>query len=278
MAAFGSPHLHYEKRQGVAWLRIDRPETRNALTRAMYDGLRQACEEGDRDPDVQVTVITGTGDVFCSGGDINEGLRFLDALESAEPGTQPMLFGDSPNAYMSTDPIRAIQKARKIIITAVNGLCRGGGFMTAMTSDICVASENASFCVPEARLGLIDPWVAYRLPLYVGMARAKNIILTCRPFDATTAAKWGMIAEVVPRCDLDAYVTGLAAEICAAGPAAREAYKALANRHLPDDEEIALHYRTADAVWRTEDSREGMRAFREKRPPAWVRSRLPPDL
>ena len=111
------------------------------------------------------------------------------------------------------------QKAKKIIITAVNGLCRGGGFMTAMTSDICVASENASFCVPEARLGLIDAWVAYRLPLYVGMARAKNIILTCRPFDAASAAKWGLISDVVPRADLEAYVAELAADICAAGPA-----------------------------------------------------------
>ena len=273
MAAFGSPDLHYEKRQGVAWLRLDRPEARNALTRAMYAGLCRACEEGDRDPDVQMTVITGTGDVFCSGGDIKEGLRFLDALESAQPGAQPVLFGDSPNAYMPTDPIRAIQKAKKIVIAAVNGLCQGGGFMTAMTSDLCVASENASFCVPEARLGLIDAWVAYRLPLYVGLERAKNIILTCRPFDATTAANWGLISKVVPRNDLDAYVTELAADLCAAGPAAREAYKALANRHLPDDDEMELHYRTADAVWRTEDSREGMRAFREKRPPAWVRSR-----
>ena len=275
MAAFGSPHLHYEKRHGIAWLRLDRPEARNALTRAMYTGLCQACEQGDQDPDVQATVITGTGDVFCSGGDIKEGLRFLDALESQQSGPQPVLFGDSPNAYMPTDPIRAIQKAKKIIITAVNGLCQGGGFMTAMTSDICVASENASFCVPEARLGLIDPWVAYRLPLYVGMERAKNIILTCRPFDAVTAANWGMISEVVPRSDLDAHVTELAANICAAGPAAREAYKALANRHLPDDDEMAVHYRAADAVWRTEDSREGMRAFREKRPPAWVRSPRP---
>jgi enoyl-CoA hydratase len=270
MAAFGSPHLRYEKRNGVAWLWIDRPEARNALTRAMYAGLCHACEEGDRDPEVQVTVITGTGDVFCSGGDIKEGERFLDALESSS--APPVLFGDTPNAYMPADPIRAIQKAKKIVIAAVNGLCLGGGFMTAMTSDLCVATENASFCVPEARLGLIDAWVGYRLPLYVGMERAKNIILTCRPFDAASAASWGLISAVVPRDELDSYVTELAADICAAGPAARQAYKALANRHLPDDDEMAIHYKTADEVWRTAESREGMRAFHEKRAPEWVRN------
>jgi enoyl-CoA hydratase len=275
MAAFGSPHLRYEKRDGVAWLWIDRPEARNALTRAMYAGLGRACEEGDRDPDVQITVITGTGDVFCSGGDIKESQRFLETLES---DTAPVLFGDTPNAYMPADPIRAIQKAKKIVVAAVNGLCLGGGFMTAMTSDICVASENASFCVPEARLGLIDAWVAYRLPLYVGLERAKQIILTCRPFDAASAARWGMISAVVPRGELESYVTELAADICASGPEARQAYKALANRHLPDDDEMAIHYSTANAVWRTANSREGIRAFEEKRPPVWVRDALPAPL
>jgi enoyl-CoA hydratase/carnithine racemase len=95
--------------------------------------------------------------------------------------------------------------------------------------------------------------------------------LTCRPFDAASAASWGLISAVVPRGELDSYVTELAADICAAGPAAREAYKALANRHLPDDDEMAVHYSTADAVWRTAESREGMRAFHEKRAPGWVR-------
>jgi len=269
--AFGTPHLRYEVRESVAYLTLDRPEARNALSRAMYLGICKACEEIDNDPKVQVMVLAGSPGIFCAGGDIVEGAQFLDSLGAEGASKDAVLFGSSPSAYQnsSADPIRAIQMTEKIVIAVVDGLCVGGGFMMSMTADICVASTEATFAVPEARVGVIDAWVAERLPLYVGMERAKYILLTSRRFDAQNAAEWGLISAAVPRETLDSYVADLLTDILSGAPVARQAYKLLANRRLPDELQTSASYAVADAVFKSPSAREGLTAFREKRSPQW---------
>jgi len=267
--AFTTPHLLYEVRDKVAYLTFNRPEARNALTRDMYLGICRACEAVDNDPDAEVMVIAGSPGAFCAGGDIVEGARFIDSLHADGASTDAVLFGSSPNAYMPADPIRAIQSTRKIVVAVVDGICMGGGFMTAMTADLCVASTNALFAVPEARIGVIDAWVAGRLPMYVGMERAKYFILTGRPLPAATAADWGLISAALPRAELDAYVASLLSDLLAAAPTALQAYKLLANQRLPTDEATTANYAVANAVFRSPSAREGLTAFRDKRKPIW---------
>jgi len=268
--ALGSEYVRYERRRGVGWLTLDRPQALNALTRDMYEALHRACVEGDADPDLQATVITGTGDVFSAGGDVKQGIEFLRAIERDDDSHPATLFGAGPGSYLPVDPIVAIQRARKLVIAAVNGLCQGGGFMTAMVADLTIASERATFRVPEALLGVVDPWVASRLPLYVGMERAKRIMFMCRPFSAQEALAWGFVSEVVAHEDLLTRVDALLDEILRTSPRAREAYKAAANRLLPDGSPDSPDYLGADAVFRSGDAREGMTAFAEKRAPSWV--------
>lgn len=266
---FGSDHLEFSVAGGVARLTFNRPEARNALTRAMYRGVVLACEEVDANPEIDILVIQGVEGVFCSGGDLVEGQTFMEGLEDSARSTAS-LFGDGPSSYLDVDPILAVQNTRKIVVAAVDGLCMGGGFMTAMTADLCVASERSVFRVPEARMGVIDAWVAARLPLYVGLERAKHAILTCRPISAETAERWGLISAVVAQDEFHEYVDQLIADLTAGSPTAREAYKALANRALPDEEGMSPHYDKASGVFRSEDAREGMSAFKEKRLPVWA--------
>jgi enoyl-CoA hydratase len=137
-------------------------------------------------------------------------------------------------------------------------------------SDITVASDRATFRVPEALRGVADTWVGSRLPLYVGMERAKYIMLTCRPFDAAQALEWGFVSAVVPYNDLMDYVEALLDDVLLTGPAAREAYKAAANRLLPNGALDHPDYLEADQVYRSGEAREGLNAFKEKRAPRWV--------
>lgn len=266
---FGSDHLEFSVNGGVARLTFNRPEKRNALTRAMYRGVALACEEVDSNPDIGLLVIQGVDGFFCSGGDMVEGLTFLEGLSDSDRHGAA-LFGEGSNSYMDVDPILAIQNTRKIVIAAVDGLCMGGGFMTAMTADLCVATERSLFRVPEARMGVIDAWVAGRLPLYIGMERAKHAFLTGRPISARDAAEWGLISATVAQDEFESHVEELVADVMAGSPVAREAYKALANRALPNADGMRSHYDVADTVFRSEDAREGQRAFKEKRLPRWA--------
>jgi enoyl-CoA hydratase/carnithine racemase len=264
---FGSPHVRYEKRNGVAWLRLDRPESRNALTKDMWSAIAHACQASDDDPDVQATVITGSGDSFCAGGDMRQSLTRM-ANQGAD--FQLRILGSEPGALLQHDPMRAIQRAEKLVISGVSGVAHGAGFILAMVSDLTVASERATFRVPEALRGVIDPWVASRLPLYVGMERAKHILFTCRVFDAHEALAWGFVSEVAPHDELETRVEQLLDRILLTSPGARAAYKAGTNRLLPDQGTDHPDFQDADRLLRSDEAREGLQAFAERRAPAWV--------
>ncbi len=136
----GAAGLRFEREGPIAWCVIDRPEARNALTPAMYFGIKRAVHLVNQDPELAALVITGTGDVFAPGGDLG-GRR--------EPGDEP-----TPDIGSDILPFLTIRDSRAPVVAAVNGICQAGGLLIAMMADICVASDRATFRVPELLRGI----------------------------------------------------------------------------------------------------------------------------
>ncbi len=153
----GTPYLRLERQGPLAWCIIDRPEARNALTAVMYFGIRRAVDLVNSDPDLHALILTGTGDVFCPGGDLRRD-------RSEDGGAVVDLLGSD------VLPFEAIRRSAAPIVSAINGLCQGGGLTIAMLSDVSVASERATFRGPELLRGIADTYYAQILPMHVGIA------------------------------------------------------------------------------------------------------------
>ena len=248
----GAAGLRFERDGAVAWCTIDRPGARNALTPSMYFGIKRAVRLVNRDPDLAAMVITGTGDIFAPGGDLGG---------RSEPGDEP-----PPDLGPDILPFLAIRDSRAPIVAAVNGICQAGGLLIAMLADIAVASERASFRVPELLRGIPDATYAAVLPAHVGVAVARDLLLSGRRFDAVEAQRLGVISRVVPHDRLRSAAIEAVREILQTPPAARTHLKRMLNERYG-----LIDYQTM--FWALDESpepREGMRAFMEKRPPSWV--------
>ncbi len=251
----GTPNLRIERAGSIAWCFIDRPSARNAFTPAMYYGLKRAVQLVNLDPELAALIITGVGDVFAPGGDLG-GRR--DEGES------------SPDA-MGADvlPFLAIRDSQAPVIAAVNGICQAGGLLVAMMADIAVASERATFRVPELLRGIPDATYAAALPAHVGLAMARDLLLSARSFDAAEALRMGLLSRVVQHDDLHDAATEAARQVLRTAPAARSQVKRMLNERYG-----LIDYQTMFwALDHSDEPREGMRAFMEKRSPAWI----PPD-
>ena len=250
----GTPHLRFERRGPIGWCTIDRPEARNALTAAMYFGIRKAVDLVNNDPNLGALVITGTGEVFAPGGEM--GGRHDDGKINVAA-----LLG------MDVLPFNTLRNSAAPIVSAVNGVCQGGGLMTALLSDVAVASERATFRAPELLRGVADSWYAAVLPEHVGLARARELVLTGRRIDAAEAERIGMIARVVPHDELLETAEEIARRILDTAPVARAQWKRMVNAKYGwvDEPTLAASIRGAECA-------EGFHAFVEKRPPSWVPS------
>ena len=254
----GTKNLRIEREGPIVWCVIDRPKARNALTPSMYFGLKKAVRRLNVEKDVGAMIITGTGDVFAPGGDL--GGRY-------EEGDQPPPSGMT----YETLPFLAIRESTAPIISAVNGICQGGGLLIAMLSDIAVVSERATFRIPELLRGIIDSTYAAILPAHVGMATARDLILSSRRFDAAEAHRIGLVSRVVRHDDLRAAALEAACEVLRGAPEARAHVKRMLNDQYPP-----VDYQTM--FWSLQNSREpreGMKAFMEKRDPDWIPEGLP---
>jgi enoyl-CoA hydratase/carnithine racemase len=248
----GAAGLRFEREGPVAWCVIDRPEARNALTPAMYFGIKRAVRIVNQDPELAALVITGTGDVFAPGGDLG-GRR--------EPEDEP-----TPDIGHDILPFLSIRDSRAPVVAAVNGICQAGGLLIAMLADICVASDRATFRVPELLRGIPDATYAAVLPAHVGVAVARDLLLSARRFDAAEAQRLGVIARVVPHENLRPAALEAVREILQTPPMARMHVKRMLNERYG-----LIDYQTM--FWALEESpepREGMQAFMEKRRPNWV--------
>jgi enoyl-CoA hydratase/carnithine racemase len=252
----GTRALRLERQGSVVWCTIDRPAARNALTPAMYYGIKRAVFLVNTDADLLALIITGTGDVFAPGGDLGG---------RSEPGeTFPEVTG--PDVL----PFLAVRDSRAPVISAVNGICQAGGLLIAMLSDIAVVSDRATFRVPELLRGIPDATYAAALPAHVGMAVARDLLLSARPFDAAEALRIGLISRVVPHDELEDAALEAAHQVLRTAPDARAHAKRMLNERYGQIDYQTMFWALDHAA----EPREGLRAFMEKRPPNWI----PPDV
>jgi len=249
----GSKFLDGTVHNGALRVVINRPERRNACTIEMYHGIKKAAVLAEKDPDIDTLLLTGTNDVFCVGGEMGGQHEGGGTIDRETDGLDLL-------------PFQQLESLSKIVVTAVNGLCHGGGLNMVLCSDIAVASDRATFRAPELLRGVADPFLPARLPARVGIALAKYLLFTAASIDAAEAARIGLVAKVLPHEELPVHVEWVLEQIRRTGPAARAAVKQDINRHLPrfDIPMFARSLRSAEVV-------EGFEAFVEKRLPAWPR-------
>jgi len=247
--------VDYTLRNGIAWLTINRPEARNCLSTDVRDGLFSGVHRFNEDAAAKVLVLTGAGDkAFCAGGDLKE--------MSSEGLTIP------PVDYVPQFG-RNIQ-VDKPTIAAVNGVAFAGGFLLAQTCDLCIASTTASFAITEARVGRGSPWAA-PLPLMIPRRIAMELVLTGTPLSANRAYQIGFVNRLTEPEDLISTTQEVAEQIAANAPLSVIAGKktAVLTAELPLSEAFDEAERIWEAVYLSHDAQEGMRAFKERRPPAW---------
>lgn len=252
----GAAGLRFDREGPIAWCTIDRPEARNALTPAMYFGIRRAVQIVNRDDELAALIITGTGDVFAPGGDLGGRTDEGDA--------------EVPDIGADILPFLPIRDSPAPVIAAVNGICQAGGLLIAMAADIAVVSDEATFRVPELLRGIPDATYAAFLPAHVGVAVARDLLLSGRRFDAAEAHRMGLIARVVPHDELREAALDAAKEVLRTPPAARVHTKRMLNERYGQVDYQTMFW----ALDHSDEPREGMQAFMEKRPPSW----MPPGL
>jgi enoyl-CoA hydratase/carnithine racemase len=248
--------VRYEVTSGVAWLTINRPEARNALSQAVREGLFSGVRRFNADESAKVLVLTGAGDrAFCAGGDLKE---MADTALTVPPADFVPQFG------------RNIQ-IDKPTIAAVNGVAYAGGFMLAQNCDLVIAAESARFAVTEVKVGRGSPWAA-PLSWLVPPRVAMEILLTGDPLSAARAYEVGLVNRVVPDADLRAQTQTLAERIAGNAPLSVRAAKKTA--YLSALTGIAEAFDEAERIWEpvytSADAQEGPAAFRDKRAPAWT--------
>ncbi|SAK95511.1 short chain enoyl-CoA hydratase [Caballeronia hypogeia] len=253
-----------ETRDAIRVLTICNEPIRNAFDESMSVALLEAFNTAEADQRIRVVIVTGAGDLaFSSGHDLNE-------LASGEHARSTV--GEAPFVRPLT--------MRKPVIAAVNGHCWAAGFMLALSCDLRVASENAVFGSPGARLGLLpEGGQLYRLPQLIPPARALEMMLTAEPMSAGQAARFELVSRLVPTGQALAEAMTMAAVIASRSPAVVQAVKSGVNLGLRDGTRTAERYEaeTALAMHQGPDSREGIAAFLEKRAPRFADLRSLPS-
>ena len=245
----------------IAVITLDRPHRRNALNYRAYDQLEAAFRAASDDVDVRCVVVTGADPAFCSGDDVGEIMAGPKAV-SAKPAAAPT----------ATPAAIAALECTKPVIAAVNGAAVGWGMELALFADIRIASEKARFAELFVKRGLpCDVGGFYRLPAIVGPAKAAELLFTGDLIDAAEALRIGLVSEVVAPAELMPRAMALAARIAANPPLAVQRLKAGLNRSAyGDPREIGAWAMGAiRELMRTEDHREGVASFLEKRPPVF---------
>lgn len=240
---------------GVFWIRLNRPEASNALNADMRAGLWTAFREFREREDARVAVLIGVGDkAFCAGGDLKE--MSAENLRVPPPDFLPQLN-------------RNLEVA-KPVISAVNGVALGGGFLLAQMSDLCVSAEHATFGITEARWGRGSPW-ANPLSWLIPPKVALEMMLTAAPISAQRAYEVGLVNAVVPLAQLETTAAELAARVASNAPLTVRAAKQMV--YGAATEIFGSSFDRAEELFRpayeSEDAQEGPLAFRERRPPQW---------
>jgi enoyl-CoA hydratase/3-hydroxyacyl-CoA dehydrogenase len=250
----------YQKRGCIAWITLNRPHVLNALNKKLWREIYENLDHAEKDGEVRVVIITGEGRAFCAGDDIKE-VADLESLEEVKA-----FFLD-----FATPTITKIVQLPKPIIAAVNGPAYGGGCEIAMLCDLVVASEKATFAVPEALIGAIPPVAAVIGAGLVGKLNISMMMLTGEPVTADEAKLIGLVNKVVPAEELRLAAENLAKTTMQAAPSSVKAMKKLLYQRFKR-EELKEAVEELIKIVQSDEGKEGHRAFVEKRQPKWAKS------
>lgn len=249
----------YSETGNVATITMNGPQSLNSMSLELVRGVIAAIERGENNPDIRVMILTGAGRAFSAGGD----LPSLDTLNSLA----------DRKAFISQvgGMVKAISAANKPIIAMVNGVAAGAGFNLAIACDLIYAAEGVKFIQSFVNVGLSpDCGGFFYLAKSIGQARAKELMLTASPLTAEKAKEWGLINDVLPASELADKVMQTAVTIAAKAPLAVIKTKEGINMYGASlAETLAFEAETSAVLLDTEDFREGVAAFKEKRIPAF---------
>lgn len=256
------PLLLREDRGSIAILTLNRPEKRNALSQALIAQLSDQLDRLKVDSAIRVVILTGNGPTFCAG---------LDLKEAYGSGTDTKSEGRAVTEVQAlADLLDAAHKLPKPTIAALNGDALAGGAGLAMGCDFVLMSPTARLGYPEALRGLAPAMVMHDLIRLVGQRRARHLLLTAKPLDATTCVSWGLANAVSQPDSLLADAIALAGDLCKCGPKALATIKELFDEASARPRSLRGAAAITAAIRISDEAMEGMHAFLEKRGPRWT--------
>jgi enoyl-CoA hydratase len=261
----------YEVKDKIAWITLNRPESLNAVNRDMVKSIVEYCRRAEEDQDVQVVIFKGNGErAFSVGGDIKD--RARQSAAAAEQSESPLVQRQSKYSGIPGTPAPIIAAMNKITLALVHGYCVGTGLLMSLACDIRIAAEGARLGVSEVRLGFMaGSGGTQRLPRLIGIPKALEICLSGELYDAAECHRIGLVNQVVPYAELTAAGERMAGSFLKGAPLALRYIKEAIYKGSEMTLEQGLRYESdlQGMVMRTEDAKEGPRAFVEKRPPNW---------
>lgn len=255
-----SENVIIDKRGQALWITINRPDKRNALNADVIAGIAKGYRQAHEDSAIRVIVLTGAGDkAFCAGADLqNSGAAF--AMDYSRPNVD------------YADLLRLAQNSTKPAIARVGGVCMAGGMGLLCMTDMAIAADHVIFGLPEVKVGVFPMQVMSLLQSLAPPRLVNEWALTGEPFDAKAALAAGLLNHIVPAAELDAKVEWLIGRLVDKSPAAirRGKYAMRAIASMSFDESIAFTEGQIALLALTEDAKEGLKAFSEKRKPSWT--------
>lgn len=249
----------YEKRDHIVVLTLNRPDALNSINRQLRRELAEAITQFDGEADSFVAIITGAGRAFCAGRDLKE--RATDNAQGVQARARDSMYPDRPYMWPQT---------WKPLIAAINGYALAGGWSIAQMCDLRIAAEDAKMGITETKWSLLPPFGTI-LPKMLPLSAVLELVMTAQPITAQRAYDIGFLNKVVPGEQLMDEALAMAGQIVENAPLAVQYFKELAYRglNMSTQDVSSLTYHMYDQLLTTEDSKEGPRAFAEKRKPNW---------
>jgi enoyl-CoA hydratase len=249
----------YEKQGNIVIMTLNRPDSLNAINRQLRRELAEAITQFDQDSQAFVGIITGAGRAFCAGRDLKE--RASDNAAGTQARAADSMYPDRPYMWPQT---------WKPLIAAINGYALAGGWSIAQMCDLRLAAEDAKLGISETKWSLLPPFGTI-LPKMIPLSAVLELVMTAQPITAQRAYDIGFVNKVVPPGDLMEEAMTMAEQIAENAPLAVQYFKELAYRglNMSIQDISSLTYHMYDQLLTTEDSKEGPRAFAEKRKPRW---------